>query len=184
MWRSGQRKSSKQNQDPKTTPTPPKKKQEFNSIFVIRHLHLWCFQLNWETWSLISVGKPPPDWQKVQICVLICLIKAPGFAGIVFKIWFMYKPSAGWETQLIISDCCRKKGCAGGAGGKGGTLNQSVESLCAHSIAASMKSLKILTSLRGVDSLIVMQGCGCLETAPPPTPTPLRHTHTEYNIVA
>lgn len=118
MWRSGQRKSSEQNQDPQKT----KQKQKFYFNLVIRDLHLWCFQLNWETWSLCSVRKPPPDWQKVQICVLICLIKAPGSAGIVFKIWFMYKPSARWVTLLIIFDCHRKMGQLAGVG-RGGAYD-------------------------------------------------------------
>lgn len=180
MWRSGQRKSSKQNQDPKTTPTPPKK-QELNSIFVIRHLHLWCFQLNWETWSLISVGKPPPDWQKVQICVLICLIKAPGFAGIVFKIWFMYKPSAGWETLLIISDCCRKKGWAGGGAG-GDAKPKCWISVCSLNSSEYEMTENINAAARSrfshCDAGVSVHG----DSTPPPHPP--WHTHTEYNIVA
>lgn len=36
----------------------------------------------------VSAGKPPPDWKKVQICVLIYFNKAPGSAGIIFKISF------------------------------------------------------------------------------------------------
>lgn len=71
----------------------------------------------WETQSPVSVGKPPPDWQKVQICVLIYLIKAPGSAGIIFKVLFFFlvyvKTKCKVSNTVVFFDCCRKKGCGG-----------------------------------------------------------------------
>lgn len=118
-WRSGQRKSSKQNQVSQNNISVFYKlsrqlffyntlKDYAEFILMSRHgtisssyllletiiqngliwgyfwVKLYFMFRFWETQPLVSVGKPPPDWQKVQICVLIYLIKAPGSAGIIF----------------------------------------------------------------------------------------------------
>lgn len=106
----------------------------------------------WETQPLVSVGKPPPDWQKVQICVLVSLIKAPGSAGIIFKVlfffsWLKSKLSSRWVT-LFVFWLSKEKGYGEKLGSVvllycicvEDTLNQNLKSLCAHSLAASMKS--------------------------------------------